>query len=85
MKVSTLSLVAAALLALSDCPETWGSLGWRGRAPVTIDEMVVAGVTMTNVDAVVAQGLSTNLLGQSVLGKLGSVNLQGDQMVIRPR
>jgi hypothetical protein len=25
------------LLALSDCPETWGSLGWRGRAPVTID------------------------------------------------
>ncbi|MBS3929949.1 MAG: TIGR02281 family clan AA aspartic protease [Sphingomonadales bacterium] len=54
-------------------------------APVVIDEMVVAGVTMTNIDAVVAQGLSTNLLGQSVLGKLGSVNLQGDQMVIRPR
>jgi hypothetical protein len=25
------------LLALSDCAETWGSLGWRGRAPVTID------------------------------------------------
>lgn len=54
-------------------------------APVQIDEMVVAGVTLTNVDAVVAQGLSTNLLGQSVLGKLGSVNLQGDNMVIRPR
>lgn len=54
-------------------------------APVLIDEMVVAGVTLTNVEAVVAQGLSTNLLGQSVLGKLGSVNLQGDQMVIRPR
>lgn len=54
-------------------------------APVTLDEVVVAGVTLTNVDAVVAQGLSTNLLGQSVLGKLGSVSLQGDQMVIRPR
>ena len=54
-------------------------------AQVTLDEVVVAGVTLTNVDAVVAQGLSTNLLGQSVLGKLGSVNLQGDQMVIRPR
>ena len=54
-------------------------------ATVTLDEVVVAGVTLTNVDAVVAQGLSTNLLGQSVLGKLGSVNLQGDQMVIRPR
>jgi len=54
-------------------------------APVTLDEVVVAGVTLTNVDAVVAQGLSTNLLGQSVLGKLGSVSMQGDQMVIRPR
>lgn len=54
-------------------------------APVTIDEMVVAGVTLTNVEAVVAQDLGTNLLGQSVLGRLGSVKLQGDSMVIRPR
>lgn len=54
-------------------------------APVTIDEIVVAGVTLTNVDAVVAQDLGTNLLGQSVLGRLGSVKLQGDSMVIRPR
>ncbi|MBX9645324.1 MAG: TIGR02281 family clan AA aspartic protease [Novosphingobium sp.] len=54
-------------------------------APVLIDELVVAGVTLSNVEAVVAQDLGVNLLGQSVLGKLGSVNLQGDQMVIRPR
>lgn len=63
--------------------ETASGVGYG--APVTLDEVVVAGVTLTNVDAVVAQGLSTNLLGQSVLGKLGSVSMQGDQMVIRPR
>ena len=54
-------------------------------APVKVDEMVVAGVTLSNVDAVVVQDLGTNLLGQSVLGRLGSVRLQGDSMMIRPR
>lgn len=52
-------------------------------APVTIDELVVGGVTLTNVDAVVAQDLGVNLLGQSVLSRLGSVSLRGDRMVIR--
>lgn len=54
-------------------------------APVTIEEMVVAGVELRNVDAMVVQGLSTNLLGQSVLKKLGGVSLRGDRMVIHPR
>jgi aspartyl protease family protein len=54
-------------------------------APVMIDELVVAGVELRNVQAVVAQGLSTNLLGQSVLRKLGGVSLKGDRMVIHPR
>lgn len=54
-------------------------------APVTIDDLVVAGVELHNVEAIVAQGLSTNLLGQSVLRKLGGVSLNGDRMVIRPR
>jgi len=54
-------------------------------APVVIDELVVAGVELHNVDAVVAQGLTTNLLGQSVLKKMGAVSLQGDRMIIRPR
>lgn len=53
-------------------------------APVTLDEIDVAGVTLHNVDAVVVQGLSTNLLGQSVLRELGAVELKGDKMVIRP-
>ena len=54
-------------------------------APVMIDELVVAGVELRNVQAVVAQGLSTNLLGQSVLRKLGGVSLKGDRMVIHPQ
>ena len=54
-------------------------------APVTLDEIEVAGMTLRNVDAVVVQGLSVNLLGQSVLRKLGGVELKGDTMVIRSR
>ena len=38
---------------------------------------------LTQVPAVVVRGLGVNLLGQSVLGKLGKVELQGDEMVIR--
>ena len=54
-------------------------------APVTIDEIEVAGTVLRNVDAVVAQDLPVNLLGQSVLRKLGGVEMKGDRMVLRPR
>ena len=52
-------------------------------APVKLDEVEVAGVTLHDVDAVVVRGLSVNLLGQSVLRQLGGVELKGDTMVIR--
>ncbi len=54
-------------------------------APVTIDEIEVAGTILHNVDAVVAQDLPVNLLGQTVLRQLGGVEMRGDQMVLRPR
>lgn len=54
-------------------------------AAVTIDRLEVAGHEFNDVDAIVAQGLSVNLLGQSVLRRLGKVELQGDKMVIRQR
>jgi aspartyl protease family protein len=54
-------------------------------ALVTIDELEVAGTVLHNVDAVVAQDLPVNLLGQTVLRKLGGVELKGDRMVLRPR
>lgn len=52
-------------------------------AHVTIDEIEVAGKVVRNVDAIVAQDLGVNLLGQSVLSQLGGVELKGDEMVIR--
>lgn len=51
--------------------------------PVRIDRIEVGGREIADVDAVVMDGLTTNLLGQSVLRRLGSVSLQGDTMVIR--
>ena len=53
-------------------------------AQVHVDEIYVAGVELHNVDAVVAQGLDRNLLGQTALRQLGKVSQQGDEMVIAP-
>jgi aspartyl protease family protein len=54
-------------------------------APVVIDELEVAGTVVRNVDAIVAQGLETNLLGQSVLREMGGIEMTGDTMKIRQR
>jgi len=61
--------------------ETASGVGYA--AQVEIDTLEVAGREFRGVQAIVAQGLATNLLGQSVLRKLGKVELQGDRMVIR--
>ncbi len=54
-------------------------------APVMLDEVVIAGQTLHDVEAVVVKDLGTNLLGQSVLRQLGSVELKGDRMVIKTK
>ncbi len=54
-------------------------------APITLDEIEIAGQKLHDVDAVVVKDLGTNLLGQSALRRLGSVELKGDKMVIKPR
>ena len=59
--------------------------GVANGAAVRLDEVEVAGVLLHDVDAVVVQGLTTNLLGQSVLRQLGGIELKGDKMVIHPR
>lgn len=51
---------------------------------VRLDSIVIGGRELTNVDAVVVDGLGMNLLGQSVLRRLGRVELQGDRLVIEP-
>ena len=51
---------------------------------LTDAEDYLRSVIAAGVDAVVMDGLSVNLLGQSALSQLGSVELRGDTMVIRP-
>ena len=50
---------------------------------VHLDRLEVAGAEFHDIDAVVLDGLGVNLLGQSVLARLGQVSLEGDRMVIR--
>ena len=59
--------------------------GVANGAAVRLNELEVAGVLLHDVDAVVVQGLTSNLLGQSVLRQLGGIELKGDKMVINPR
>lgn len=54
-------------------------------APVHLDRLDVGGFELRNVDAVVVKDLEINLLGQSVLKELGSVEMKGDTMVLRPK
>jgi aspartyl protease family protein len=51
-------------------------------ARYTVQELEVAGHNFRNVDVVVVEGLETNLLGQTLLTKLGGVSVQGDSMVL---
>lgn len=53
-------------------------------AIIELRSIEVAGHEFRDVSAVVMEGLSVNLLGQSVLRRFGSVELSGDRMVIRP-
>ena len=50
---------------------------------VHLDRLEVAGAEFHDIDAVVMDGLAVNLLGQTILGQLGQVSLEGDRMVIR--
>ncbi len=51
---------------------------------VKIGRLTIGGRSLFDVDAVVAQGLGVNLLGQSVLRRLGKIELSGDVMRISP-
>ncbi|WP_068085746.1 retropepsin-like aspartic protease family protein [Novosphingobium rosa] len=53
-------------------------------APVLLDSVELLGRRMDHQRAVVAQGLTENLLGQSVLREMGRVELKGDTMVLMP-
>jgi aspartyl protease family protein len=54
-------------------------------APVRLRSFRLGDEDFGGIDAVVVRGLGVNLLGQSVLRRLGKVELQGDRMVIAHR
>jgi len=51
--------------------------------PVTIDRIALGPLEARNVRGAVAAELPVSLLGQSFLGKVGSVEISGDRMVLR--
>jgi len=57
--------------------EGWGTL-------VQIEQLELGKTELRNVGAVVVKDLGTSLLGQSVLARLGKVELKGDRMVLEP-
>jgi aspartyl protease family protein len=48
-----------------------------------LDKVDVEGRTVTNLEAMVADGLNISLLGQDFLKRMGSVTMTGDVMVLR--
>ena len=51
---------------------------------VTLDRVAIGPVTATAVDAVVAEaGLPVSLIGQSFLGRVGHIEIDGDRMILR--
>ena len=85
----SLGMAEAERLGLNVAPSDFRPMlrtasGTANGARVRIDRLVVSGQELHDIDAVVTEGLDTNLLGQSALRRLGKVELQGDHMVIHP-
>jgi aspartyl protease family protein len=59
--------------------------GFGNAAFVNVDRVELGGEEFSDVEAAVVEGLHENLLGQSVLRRLGNVELRGDRMIIHPR
>ena len=57
--------------------------GTGNGAHIQIRSIEIAGQEFHDVDAIVIDGLRENLLGQSLLRKLGKVEMQGDKMILR--
>ena len=52
-------------------------------AAVRIDRLTIGGQDFRDIDAMVIEGLGVNLLGRSVISKLGTLEMQGDRMVLK--
>jgi aspartyl protease family protein len=50
---------------------------------VTLNEVRLDGRSVEHVDGAIIEGGETSLLGQSFLSKMGTIEMSGDQMIIR--
>lgn len=66
-------------------PITRTASGIGHTAPVTLETIEIGDAAFASVEGIVVEGLHVNLLGQSLLRRLGQVELRGDSMVIRHR
>jgi aspartyl protease family protein len=85
--VVALTVDTAELLGLDVSREGFAPIG-RTASGVTdvkrirLERVEIDGRQFRNVDAAIVQDLSSNLLGQSLLRRLGGVELRGDRMTI---
>ena len=89
---TTVALTTADAARIGDDAKSAGSdvVGEGAGGPVrghrlTIDSIEIEGKRVENVRGVVLEGLSQSLLGQNYLSRMGSVEMTGDEMIIRPR
>lgn len=54
----------------------------RGKL-VTLDRVSLGGKSVDNVSGAILEGSDMSLLGQSFLGRMGTIEISGDRMVIR--
>lgn len=54
----------------------------RGKL-VTLDRVTLGGKSVDNVSGAILEGSEMSLLGQSFLGRMGTIEITGDRMVIR--
>lgn len=52
-------------------------------AAVKIDRLTIGDQDLRDVDAMVIEGLGVNLLGRSVISKLGTIEMKGERMVLK--
>lgn len=52
-------------------------------AAVRIDRMSIAGQDFRDIDAMVIQGLPVNLLGRSLISRLGTLEIHGDRILLK--
>ena len=85
-----LTMEDAARIGEKVSPESFSVVGEGAGGAVRGDRLMIGsieieGKRVENIRGVVLEGLGQSLLGQNYLSRMGSVEMIGDEMIIRPR